>query len=127
MIANQKAEHIATEWIEAWNSHDLDAIVAHYADDVEFTSPFVMKLLSNPSGTIKGKETLRSYFGKTLAAYPNLKFDLVQVLTGVDSVTLYYRSVNGMMAAEVMSLNSNEKITKVIAHYKRSAVSEDAV
>ncbi len=127
MITEQKAEQIAREWIEAWNRHDLDAIISHYADDVEFTSPFFVKLLDNSSGTIKRKEALRSYFGKALAAYRDLKFDLVQVLTGVDSVTVYYRSVNRMMAAEVMLLNSNGEITKVIAHYKRSAVLEDAV
>ncbi len=127
MITEQKANQIAREWIEAWNRHDLDAIISHYADDVEFTSPFVVKLLNNPSGTIKGKEALRSYFGKALATYRDLKFDSVQVLTGVDSVTVYYLSVNGMMAAEVMVLNSNGKIAKVMAHYKPSAVSEDAV
>lgn len=117
MITEQKAQQIAREWIEAWNRHDLDAIISHYADDVEFTSPFVVKLLSNPSGTIKGKEVLRSYFEKALAAYPDLKFDLIQVLTGVDSVTVYYRSVKGMVAAEVMVLNSKGEIVKVIAHY----------
>lgn len=127
MITKQKAEQIAREWIETWNRHDLDAIVVHYADDVEFASPFVVKLLGNPSGTIKGKEALRSYFRKALTTYPDLKFDLIQVLTGVDSVTVYYRSVNGMLAAEVMALNSNGEITKVIAHYKPSAVLEDAV
>jgi len=82
MITEQKAEQMAREWIEAWNLHDLDAIISHYADNVEFTSPFVMKLLGNPSGTIKGKKALRSYFGKALTAYPDLKFDLIQVLTG---------------------------------------------
>jgi predicted ester cyclase len=117
MITQQKAHQIAREWIEGWNSHDLDAIVSHYADGVEFTSPFVVKLLNNPSGTIKGKEALRSYFERALAAYPDLKFDLIQVLTGVDSVTVYYRSVNEMMAAEVMALNSNGEIVRVMAHY----------
>ncbi len=117
MLTNQKANQIAREWIEAWNRHDLDAIISHYADGVEFTSPFVVKLLNNPSGTIRGKESLRSYFGKALAAYPDLKFDLIQVLTGVDSVTVYYRSVNEMMAAEVMVLNSNGEIARVMAHY----------
>jgi ketosteroid isomerase-like protein len=117
MITQQKAQQIAREWIEAWNRHDLDAIISHYTDDIEFTSPFVLKLLDNLSGTIKGKESLRSYFGKALAAYPDLKFDLTKVLKGVNSVTVYYRSVTGMMAAEVMMLNSNGEITKVMAHY----------
>jgi len=76
-----------------------------------------VKLLNNPSGTISGKESLRSYFGKALASYPDLKFDLIQVLTGVDSVTVYYRSVKEMLAAEVMVLNSNGEIVRVMAHY----------
>jgi hypothetical protein len=117
MINKQKAEQIAREWIEAWNHHDLDAIIAHYADDVEFTSPFVVKLLGNTSGTIKSKEVLKSYFEKGLAAYPDLRFELLEVLTGVNSLTLYYRSVKGMLAAEVMVLNPKGEIVKVMAHY----------
>ena len=117
MITQQEANQIAIEWIEAWNSHDLDTIISHYADCVEFTSPFVVKLLNNPSGTIKGKEALRSYFGKALAAYPDLKFDLIRVLTGVDNLTIYYHSIKGMMAVEVMVLNSTHEITKAMAHY----------
>lgn len=118
MIAEQTAEKIAQEWIDAWNSHDLDAIIAHYANDVEFTSPFVAKLVGNPAGNIKGKEALRDYFEKALVAYPDLKFELFQVLIGVDSLTIYYRSIKDMFAAEVMILNSQGQIAKVMAHYK---------
>jgi hypothetical protein len=117
MITQQKADEITREWIEAWNRHDLDAIISHYSNDVEFTSPFIVKLLGNQSGTIKGKEALRSYFSKALATYPDLHFELFRILTGVNSLTLYYRSVNEMLAAEVMVLNSNGEIVKVMAHY----------
>jgi hypothetical protein len=27
------------DWLAAWNSHDLGRILAHFADDVTFTSP----------------------------------------------------------------------------------------
>jgi hypothetical protein len=117
LITEQKANQLAHDWIEAWNRHDLDAILSHYADDVEFTSPFVVKLLGNPSGTIKGKKVLKSYFEKGLETYPDLKFELIQVLTGVDSLTIYYRSVKGMLAAEVMMLKQKGEIAKVMAHY----------
>ena len=36
----------AQEYISAWNAHDLERILAHYADDVEVASPLVPKLLS---------------------------------------------------------------------------------
>ncbi len=34
MIDRPFAEHFAAEWIAVWNSHDLEAILAHYADNV---------------------------------------------------------------------------------------------
>lgn len=122
MVSQQKANQIAQDWIQAWNLHDLEAILSHYADDIEFTSPFVVKLLGNPNGTIRGKESLRDYFAKGLATYPELKFELLQVLVGVESLTIYYRSVKELLAAEVMILNSEDAIVKVIAHYYGSSL-----
>lgn len=117
MISKQKAQELAQEWIEAWNSHDIDQILSHYSNEIVFTSPFIVKLLGDNSGIIQGKANLRSYFIKGLEAYPNLKFELYRVLTGVDSITLYYKTVNEMFAAEVMHIDSEGKIAKVIAHY----------
>jgi hypothetical protein len=113
----QQTSNLAQAWIAAWNRHDLDAIVQHYAPDVEFTSPFVPALCGEPSGTIHGCESLKAYFGKGLQAYPDLHFELIRTLTGVDSLLLYYRSVNGLLAAEMMTLNSNGRIQTVRVHY----------
>ena len=30
------ARRVAGEWFDAWNRHDLEAVLGHYADDVEF-------------------------------------------------------------------------------------------
>jgi len=117
MVSSDKAQKIANEWIEAWNSHDLASILSHYSEDVEFTSPFVVKLLGDKSDTIRGKDALRSYFEKGLSAYPGLVLEPLRVLTGVDSITIYYRSVMGMPAVEAMILDKEGKITKVIVHY----------
>lgn len=53
---NQKqANEFAAEWIEAWNAHDIDRILSHYADDFEMNSPVIAKRLGVTSGTLKGK------------------------------------------------------------------------
>lgn len=117
MISKEKAHNLAQDWIDAWNSHDIDRILSHYSDEIVFTSPFVVKLLGDNSGTIQSKVDLKSYFMKGLVAYPNLKFELYELLIGVNSITLYYKTVNEMLAAEVMEINSEAKIAKVIAHY----------
>lgn len=117
----ERQARFAEQWFEAWNTHDLDAILAHYAEDVEFTSPFVARLAGDPSGTLRGKAALRDYFGRGLAVYPDLHFELLRVLTGVDSVTLYYRSVNGLHAAETMLVGADGLVKRVWAHYADGA------
>ena len=84
---------------------------------MQFSSPFIVKVLGEPSGTIVGKDDLQVYFEKGLDAYPELRFELMNVLVGVDSVTLYYRGVRNMLAAEVMLFDECGKVATVIAHY----------
>jgi hypothetical protein len=48
----------AESWVSAWNAHDLDAIVALYADEVEFRSPFVVTRRVDPQGRLPPLRTL---------------------------------------------------------------------
>jgi len=107
----------AQEWIAAWNAHDLDRILAHYAEDVELISPFVAKLTDRSEGVVRGKAALRDYFTRGLEAYPALRFDFMRLYPGVRSCVVEYRSVNGLMAAELMEFDAKGKISRVLAHY----------
>jgi hypothetical protein len=109
--------NFAQEWLQAWNSHQLDAIMSHYAEEVVFYSPFIIKINNDPAGHLRGKTALQAYFSKALTAYPDLHFDLIQVLEGVHSVVLYYRSVGDRLSAEMMVLNDEGKVVEVRAHY----------
>lgn len=104
-VNDEQLQRFAAGWIEAWNSRDLERILRHYADDVEFTSPFVTQLTGDAAGCLRGKAALRDYFARGLKAYPELKFELQHVLGGVDGCTLVYRSVNGLLAAETMTFD----------------------
>lgn len=44
-VSQEEADAFAREWSGAWNSHNLDAILAHYHPDIAFTSPFVAQVL----------------------------------------------------------------------------------
>jgi hypothetical protein len=117
MLTGDAALVLADAWSRAWNTHDLEAILSHYADDVEFVSPFIVKLLDDPSGTVRGKAALGAYFARALATYPDLHFEPIAVLTSVGSLVHYYRSVGGLLAAEVMFVDERGKIARVVAHY----------
>lgn len=113
-------EAFARDWIDAWNAHDLDRVLAHYADDVEFVSPLALRVVPASGGLIRGKANLRAYWARALAAYPQLQFTLHAVLTGVDSATLVYDSVAGLLAAEVCVFDSSGKIVRCRVHYRPS-------
>jgi hypothetical protein len=111
------ARHFAAEWIAAWNSHDLGRILSHYAEDFEMSSPVIIQIAGEPSGTLRGKAAVGAYWGKALQLIPELHFELVTVLAGVSSVTLYYRGAQGRLAAEVFHFGADGKVVRAFAHY----------
>jgi len=116
MLDRVFAEHFAAEWIAAWNSHDLDRVLSHYADDFEMSSPIIVQIAGEPSGKLKGKKAVGAYWAKALARMPNLHFELVTTLVGADSITLYYKGHRGM-SAEVLIFGPDKKVAQAFAHY----------
>ena len=122
MIERDKAWHFAHEWLDAWNKHDVDLIMKHYADDIEFCSPIVQKVLGDPKGVVTGINNLRDYFSRQLQRFSTLHFQLLDVFASPQSVVLYYKINRGLLAAEVMILNADMKAVKVYANYDKNEV-----
>jgi ketosteroid isomerase-like protein len=112
------ARRFAEEWAAAWNSHDLERILAHYEDEVVLVSPVALRLLGRES--VEGKAALREYFRRGLEAYADLRFDLIDVLWGVETVVVVYaNNVRGGKSAEVMQFGSAGKVRCVWANYEQ--------
>jgi ketosteroid isomerase-like protein len=116
-MTSEQATAFADQWVAAWNAHDLAAILAHYTDDFEMTTPYIVSLMNDPSGTLKGKVAIGAYWSKALAAYPDLHFELEQVYASVNAVAIAYRSIGGRKALEVFFFNDEGRVHKAIAHY----------
>jgi hypothetical protein len=84
------------------NSHDIERILAHYADDVVFQSPYVAHRFQYPAGEARGKEALRSYWGSGLQQQPDLKFSVEDVRLPVDTLVISYRNQHGHAVSEVL-------------------------
>ncbi len=118
MITRERALEFAEEWIGTWNSHDLDLILAHYSDDFEMSSPRIVQVMYEPSGTLKGKDNVRRYWEKSLAQAPGLRFELIEVLVGAGSLVVYYNNLTrGKKAAEVFVFGPDGRVAKSMAHY----------
>ena len=116
MISREFAERFAKAWVDAWNRHDLEAVLSHYSDDFEMSSPYIVQIAGEPSGKLKGKASVRAYWSAALKRFPELRFELVETLVGADSVTLYYRGVRGMVA-EVFQFDAAGTVVRAFAHY----------
>lgn len=122
MITHEKAWQFAHEWLNAWNKHDIDLIMHHYADSIEFCSPVVQNVLGDPKGVVSGIDNLREYFTRQLKKFSTLHFQLLDVFTSPQSIVLYYKINRGLLAAEVMLLDSEFKAFKVYANYDKTNV-----
>ncbi len=114
-----RGDTFVQSWLAAWNSHDLDAIMAFYHDDVTLVSPTARELLGDPEGEVRGKVALRAYFAQGLRAYPNLRFELIDVMWGLRSVVLCFSNQKGTRTAELMELDTAGMVRRVSANYSR--------
>jgi len=117
MITEHKARAFAAQWIQAWNAHDIEAIMSHYGEEVILVSPVAATILGDPSGTVKGKEAVRAYFKKGLELYPSLKFELNDVMWGLASIVFYYTNHKGTKTGEFMECDAAGKVVRVVANY----------
>jgi ketosteroid isomerase-like protein len=118
MITGSFAAHFARDWIEAWNAHDLDRVLGHYDDDFEMTSPLIVSLMSEPSGTLRGKTRVRAYWARALERRPGLKFELKHVTFGVDSLAIHFQSETGRSSVDWMIFGKDGKVAKSYAHHE---------
>jgi ketosteroid isomerase-like protein len=116
-IDSEWARNLATEWIAAWNSHDLERILSHYTDSFEMRSPLIAERDFSTTGTLHGKAAIRPYWSAGLAATLPIRFELLDVYTGINTVVIHYRSVGRRLVTEVLELNDSLRIVRGSACY----------
>jgi len=120
-VTEADAQRFAIEWVESWNSHDLERILSHYSEDVEVTSPLIESALGPGRISVRGKKALRAYWGPALDQYPDLRFVLFRAYAGPNSLVLHYQSIQGLIGAECMEFNGHGVVCRVLAHYAMGA------
>jgi DNA-binding transcriptional MocR family regulator len=112
-------EH-ADRWLEAWNAHDLDAIVDLYAEEIDFASPTIAALGGSKEGRLSGREELRAHFARGLERAPGLAFMEEALLTGPGGYALVYRREDGARVVESVELDEHGQAIRARAFYEGS-------
>jgi hypothetical protein len=96
-----EAQTFVAEWLAAWNAHDVEAVLAHFAEDGTFSSPIAAQVMGG-DGVVRGKAALRDYWVTALRGRPDLRFELVGTYVGVDTLVINYRNQRGGLVSEVL-------------------------
>ncbi|MET0701038.1 MAG: nuclear transport factor 2 family protein [Mycobacterium sp.] len=100
-------QSFADAWVAAWNRHDIEAVLAHFHDDVEFSSPVAERVLPETGGVVRGKDALRAYWTAALELLPDLHFEVVGVYRGQHTLVLNYRNERGGLVNEVLNFDGD--------------------
>lgn len=107
MRDHTQATAFAQDWVECWNRHDVPGVLAHFSDDVVFTSPGAAQLIRSSGGVVRGKAALADYWNQALRQLPELHFSLVGVYSGIDVLVINYRNHRGQLVNEVLRFDGD--------------------
>jgi|ERR1700691_3818172 len=99
------ARRFAAEWLQAWNDHDLEAILSHFSDGVVFSSPLAQRIVEGSDGVIRGIDDLRRYWSEGLRRNPELHFEVESLYVGVNTLVIQYRNHSGGLVNEVLTFD----------------------
>jgi ketosteroid isomerase-like protein len=87
-----QARAFANEWAAAWNELAVERVLAHFDENVSFTSPTALAVVGVP--TVRGKQALREYWNKAVARIGSLRFTVDRVLwdAGARELAIIYDS-----------------------------------
>ena len=108
---------LGRDWIAAWNAHDLERVLALYAEDSEMTSDRIQVLGLDGSGTLRSKAMLRKYWTRAFELLPNLHFELIDTYVSPDSLIVFYQNERGAKICEYLRLNDEGKIRQGSANH----------
>jgi ketosteroid isomerase-like protein len=111
---------IARQWFDAFNAHDLEKLLALYADHAQHYSPKLKVRQPETMGLIKGKATLRSWWQDSFDCLPSLRYEPTKFIADDTSVFMEYtRYVDGeepMTVGEVLEISDGRIVASRVYH-----------
>lgn len=116
-VANKQ---IALRWFAAFNAHDLEALLALYADDARHFSPKLKVRQPETKGLITGKNALCTWWGDAFDRLPTLQYEMVKLTADDEQVFMeYVRHVQGeedLNVGEVLEIRAGLIVASRVYH-----------
>lgn len=113
-------EQIARQWFDAFNTHDLEKLLALYDDNAEHYSPKLKIRQPETNGLVRGKAALRAWWQDAFDRLPTLHYQYTTLTANDTHVFMeYIRTVAGepdMLVAEVLEISNGLIIASRVYH-----------
>ncbi len=113
-------QSIAFRWFDAFNSHQLEQLLALYHDDAQHFSPKLKIRQPETNGYVSGKQALRAWWQDAFERLPSLYYKVTSLTANSDRVFMeYIRTVDNeedMLIAEVLVVKDNKIIASRVYH-----------
>jgi len=113
-------EQIAKRWFTAFNEHNLEDLLALYADDAVHYSPKLKIRQPETNGLVAGKAALRAWWQDAFDRLPTLHYSYTTLTANKDRVFMeYVRSVAhepDMLVAEVLEIKDGVIVASRVYH-----------
>ena len=106
-----------SEWLDAWNSHDLEAVLSHYDENFTMSSPLIIQIADIASGSLHGKRQVREYWEAGLKRFPDLRFRHIATFLGANGLGIHYMGPNDRLTVEVFRFNERGLVIDAAAYY----------
>lgn len=116
----QQNRDIAARWFEAFNAHDLEALLVLYEEDAEHYSPKLKARRPESGGLIRGKDALREWWRDAFDRLPSLRYRVIKLTADDEQVFMeYIRCVEGeeeIRVGEVLVVKDDRIIASRVYH-----------
>ncbi|MBN8695750.1 MAG: nuclear transport factor 2 family protein [Bacteroidetes bacterium] len=113
-------EKIALKWFEAFNTHDLGALLSLYDNNARHFSPKLKIRRPETNGLVIGKDALRDWWRDAFERLPSLQYNVTTLTANADRVFMeYIRKVDGeedMLVAEVLEVKDGLIVASRVYH-----------
>lgn len=113
-------QQIALKWFDAFNTKNLEKLLALYDDEAQHYSPKLKIRQPETNGLIIGKEAMRDWWQDAFDRLPTLQYKVTSLTANSDRVFMEYtRQVQGeedMLVAEVLEIKDGKIVFSRVYH-----------
>ena len=80
-------------------------------------SPRIVEIAGEPSGVLRGKKDVASYWAKALQRVPDLRYEELGVFLGARGFAVHFRNEKGRLSVETFEIGERGLVARAAAYH----------